>query len=79
MSVAHWVTLFQAWGVSASGTNWQLYLLMQNLAMESTNSNNNMLANDPGAGRLVIAGKQEEGNGRCSTGRRSKLCWDGAS
>ena len=49
MSVAHWVTLFQARGVVASGTNWQLYLLIQNLAMETANSNNSMLANDPNA------------------------------
>ena len=51
---------------------------MQNLAMETANINNShvILANDPDADRLAIAGKQEEGSGRCSTGRRSELCWE---
>ena len=72
MSVAHWVTLFQAWSVSASATNWQLFLLMQNFAMETVNSNNSMLANDPDADYL-IGNSWETGRGEWKVFNRKEI------
>ena len=45
--------------------------------MDTANSNDSHVILDRDANRLAIAGKQGEGSGVCTTGRRSDLCWDG--